>query len=134
VLIVEDDPLVAASAAAALADAGHEIIGPAYDAGEAWRLARDEAPDLALVDIDLSGSDEGLALVERFKRSLGLPSMFVTGQVAAARRLRSCALGVLAKPYDPDLLAGAVEAARRILDGDSPAAARPPKALELFAN
>jgi CheY-like chemotaxis protein len=134
VLIVEDDPLVAVIAAGALADAGHEVVGPAYDAEEAWRLVRDSPPDLALVDINLSGRDEGLALAQRFKDDLGLPSMFVSGEVAAARRRRSSALGVLAKPYDPGLLVEAVEVARSILQGRGPPARRLPPALELFAS
>jgi two-component system, response regulator PdtaR len=134
VLIVEDDPLVAATAAVALEDAGHEVVGPAYDADEAWRLVRDSPPDLALVDINLSGREEGLALAQRFKEELGLPSMFVTGEVVAARRRRSAALGVLVKPYDPDLLAEAVEVAKVILEGGRPPARRLPAALELFAN
>ena len=134
VLVVEDDPLVAVTAASALEDAGHEVVGPAYDADEAWRLVRDSPPDLALVDINLSGHDEGLALAQRFKDDLGLPSMFVSGQVAAARRRRSAALGVLAKPYDPDVLAEAVEVAREILEDGHPSARRLPPALELFAS
>ncbi len=134
VLIVEDDPLLALTAAGALEEAGHEVVGPAYDADEAWRLVRDSPPDLALVDINLSGHNEGLALAQRFKDDLGLPSMFVSGQVAAARRRSSAALGVLAKPYDPDLLAEAVEVAREILAGGDPLVRRLPPALELFAS
>ena len=134
VLIVEDDPLVAVAAAGALEDAGHEVVGPAYDADEAWRLVRDSPPDLALVDINLSGHNEGLALAQRLKEDLGVPSMFVSGEVRAARSRRSAALGVLAKPYDPNLLVRAVEVAREILEGGAPSTQRLPAALELFAS
>jgi CheY-like chemotaxis protein len=134
VLIVEDDPLVAATAAGALEAAGHEVVGPAYDADEARRLVRNGLPDLALVDINLSGREEGLALAQGFKDDLGLPSIFVTGEVMGARHRRSAALGVLAKPYDPDLLAEAVEVARSILEEGRPPVRRLPPTLELFAS
>ena len=134
VLIVEDDPLVAATAAEALEDAGHEVVGPAYDADEAWRLVRHSPPDLALVDINLADGEEGLALAQHFKDALGLPSIFVSGEVRAARRRSSAALGILAKPYDPDLLAEAVEVARSILEQGRPPARRLPQALELFGS
>ncbi|MDB5478997.1 MAG: chemotaxis protein CheY [Caulobacteraceae bacterium] len=90
VLIVEDDALVAVTAAGALEDAGHEVLGPAYDADEALRLVRASPPDLALVDINLSGREEGLALAQQSKDDLGAPSMFVSGEVAAARRRDTC--------------------------------------------
>jgi CheY-like chemotaxis protein len=131
ILIVEDDPIVAITAAAALEDAGHIIVGPAYDADEAWRMVSISQPDLALVDVNLAGKDEGLALAQRFKDFLGLPSVYVTGQVAAARDRRDSALGVLSKPYDPQVLAATVEAARAIIAGvvHQP---RHPTALEIF--
>ena len=133
ILIVEDDPIVAMTAAATLEDAGHDVVGPAYDVEEAWRLVEMRVPELALVDINLAGHDEGLTLAQRFKDELGLSSIFVSGQVSAARRRRSGALGVLSKPYDPRLLVEAVEVAREILAGGFPPPPSVPSALEIFA-
>jgi two-component system, response regulator PdtaR len=54
ILIVEDEPLIAASIDWELRDAGYEVIGPAADAAHALALARATRPDLALVDINLT--------------------------------------------------------------------------------
>jgi CheY-like chemotaxis protein len=132
ILIVEDDPIVAMTAAAVLEDAGHDVVGPAYDAEDAWRLARTASPQLAFVDINLAGHDEGLALARRFKDRLGLDSIYVSGQINAARASRSAALGLLTKPYDPLHLVAAVAVAREIMAGRSPLPPQVPPALEIF--
>ena len=132
ILIVEDDPLVAMTAAAVLEDAGHDVVGLAYDVEEAWRLARGESPELAFVDINLAGHDEGLALAREFKDRLGLDCIYVSGQIVAARNDRGSALGLLIKPYDPRLLVATVDVAREIMAGGSPLPPHVPTALELF--
>ena len=132
ILIVEDDPLVAMTAATVLEDAGHEVVGPAYDVEEAWRLARGGAPELAFVDINLAGHDEGLALARGFKDRLGLSSIYVSGQILAARGDRDSALGLIIKPYDPRLLVATVNVAREIMAGGSPPPPVVPSSLELF--
>jgi len=134
ILLVEDDAIVASSAVGELEDAGHEVLGPAYEVDDALRLAAERRPDLALVDINLAGHDEGVDLARRLKREFGVPSLFVSGQLAAARSNQDAALGLLKKPYDPSTLANAVPVAEAVIAGRRPPPPPVPRALELFVN
>ncbi len=53
ILVVEDEPILAITAAAVLEGKGHDVVGPAYDTAEALALAACERLDLAFVDINL---------------------------------------------------------------------------------
>jgi DNA-binding response OmpR family regulator len=132
VLVVEDDAVVACAAADALSDAGHEVLGPALEVEEALRLVRERRPDLAMVDINLAGDEEGVALARRLRDQHGVSSLFVSGQVAAARSNQDAALGLLSKPYDPATLAAAVPIAGELMAGRRPPPPPVPHALELF--
>ncbi|HEV2532338.1 response regulator [Phenylobacterium sp.] len=130
VLVVEDEPLIAASIEWELRDAGYEVIGPAADAVHAAALARAERPDLALVDINLTCRGDGVALARGFRR-LGIASIFVSGQVLEARENRDAALGLVAKPFCVEHLPAVVRCAAVVLAGGWPAVI--PPALELFS-
>ena len=133
VLVVEDDAIIALSAVGVLEEAGHEVLGPALGVEQALAIAGEQRPDLALVDINLAGHDEGVELARRLRREFAVPSLFVSGQTAAARSNRDAALGLLKKPYDPASLAGALPAAEALLQGRTPPPPSVPRALELFA-
>ncbi|MCD5973088.1 response regulator [Pseudomonas quasicaspiana] len=131
ILIVEDDPILALLNADALEDEGHEIIGPAYDEAEALRLARDFQVDIAFVDINLSGNEEGIKVANFLRNEHGIFSLFVTGQIVAARERGAESIGVLSKPYSLDDLAKAALIAGFWLAGQ-PANIPNPGALKIF--
>ncbi|HEX8594500.1 MAG TPA: response regulator [Pseudomonas sp.] len=132
ILLVEDDPVLALLAAATLADE-HEVIGPAYDASHALLLAAQYKADVAFVDINLNGHDEGIALARRLRAQHGLASLFVSGQVVAAHAHCDAAMGLLRKPYAPDDLNRCAEIAQAILDGQALSTLHPPGSLEIFS-
>jgi CheY-like chemotaxis protein len=110
-LIVEDNFFVADAMRSALADEGFRVVGVTSSPNDALRLAARERPDLALVDVLLSGcaeEPEGVALAARLDRELSVPTLFVT---AAAQLLREDeGLGCVSKPCRTTQLIGAVEA------------------------
>ena len=55
--------------------------------------------DLALVDINLIGDGDGLALARALKETWGVPVMFLSGDVAAAARHARLATALVLKPY-----------------------------------
>jgi DNA-binding response OmpR family regulator len=130
ILVVEDEPLIATSIDWELRDAGHEVIGPAADAVHAAALARAMRPDLALVDINLTGHGDGVVLARTLARQ-GVAAIFVSGQVIEARENRDAALGLVAKPFAVEQIAAVVRCAAIVLAGGRPAAV--PLALELFS-
>ena len=74
VLIVEDNPANMKLAAFLLQSAGHSVLS-ATDAEAGLALARDEHPDLILMDIQLPGMDglEATALLKRGRHDTRYP-------------------------------------------------------------
>ena len=132
ILLVEDDPILALLAAATLAE-HHEVIGPAHDVSHALQLAAQEKPDIAFVDINLAGHDEGIELARALMARHGMTSMFVSGQVLCARANADAALGLLRKPYAPEDLTQCASVAQALLDGQELSALPPHGLLELFS-
>ena len=131
VLLVEDEPIVAEDAAEMLREAGHQVAGPATTVDEAVRLAQETRADLALVDINLCGAEEGPRLARALWALFGVPSLFVTAQPEQARQHRDAAVGVLCKPYAAGELVQSVPVAKAVAAGEEPRSWRP-RNLELF--
>jgi two-component system, response regulator PdtaR len=114
VLIAEDDPVIALALAERVRTLGHEPIGPAGDGEEAVELARKEAPDVYLFDIELPSLD-GLEAATRLAREgLRRPVVVVTGVDDPGLIDRSIASGVsayLTKPVDTRELQAAIDLA-----------------------
>ena len=128
-LIVEDDFLCAIDLKQELEDSGFLVLDLTSRPGEALAAARDGAPDLALVNIELHGRDDGIALATQFK-AMGIPVLFISGQSDRARTARTVAIGSLPKPYHPADMVLAVHHLLARLAGDD---SQPkPHDLEVF--
>ena len=125
VLIVEDEILVALDLEAKLEDFGYEPVGIAADTATAYLLA-DEAPEVALVDLNLrdglTGPQIGATLAERY----GVAVLYLTANPRLLDDSRSGAIGVMGKPCDADSLRQAVEYALKRGEVE------PPESLMLF--
>ena len=62
ILVVEDDAILALMASEALDLFGYEVVGPAHTVDEYLDLAVKQPIDLAFIDINLAGKDEGIEL------------------------------------------------------------------------
>lgn len=116
-MVVEDDPDMAAELTELLTAAGHGVVGPFSDAAAATTAAGLHAIDLALLDINLAGDPQedseggGIALARTLKQSWGVPVMFLSGDVAAAARHARLASALVMKPYSGrDVLNGIARA------------------------
>jgi two-component system, response regulator PdtaR len=120
ILIVEDDFLVSSAIEVALTQAGFEVAGIASSADEALELALSQKPDLAIMDIRLSGARDGVdAAMELFKTH-GIRSVFATAHHDAEAKDRARPAQPLAwvpKPYTMTSLVAAVQQALGGADG-----------------
>lgn len=99
IMVVEDDPVMAADLMEMLVEARHGVVGPFSDPAAAITAAGFHVVDLALVDINLIGDGDGLALARALKDTWGVPVMFLSGDVAAAARHARLATALVLKPY-----------------------------------
>src|SRR6188508_2501946 len=108
ILLVDDDLQALASAAAALDSKGH-IVYQASDRITALKIARSEALDLVICDVNVGG-DNGLELSRELRRLPGMqdvPVMFISRTQLPDIVRRSHEAGAayyLRKPLDPEVL------------------------------
>ncbi|MCC7266113.1 MAG: PAS domain-containing protein [Caulobacteraceae bacterium] len=105
VLIVEDAALLAMELESALADAGAETVGPAYELAEALQLV-EQPLDAAVLDANLNGHMVTPA-AERL-RARGVPFLFATGYGEAGGAPGGVGAPVIRKPYDVGAVVAAV--------------------------
>jgi two-component system, response regulator PdtaR len=130
-LIVGDDPLVALASGAALAEAGHCIVGVEGTGRGALARVAAAPVDLVLADLGLGDQTGGVALAREARSRCGTPALLLSANLELAREGRPWALGCLRKPYSAGELVQAVAACERALqDGSAPGA--PPEKLELY--
>ena len=128
-MIVEDEALVAMLLRDELQDAGYKVLDLTDRHTEALAVAKAEKPDLALVNIRLAGRDDGIELAEHLK-ALGIPVVFISGQVSRARSAQTVAIGSMPKPYDAADMVLAVAYLLARMKGD--ASLPKPDRLEVF--
>ncbi len=102
VLIVEDNPANMRLATFLLQSAGHAVLN-ATDAETGLALARDEQPDLVLMDIQLPGIDglQATALLKRDEATRDIPVIALTALAMKGdeERIRAAGCdGYIAKP------------------------------------
>jgi len=125
-LIVDDDAPFRERLVRAMRDRGYETTGVA-DHPSAVDAARDESPELALVDLRLPGQS-GLAVVRELKALDPLTIVVVlTGYGSIATAVESIKLGAasyLTKPADADQIVAAFDGTQPNDDARAPSLAR----------
>ena len=114
VLIVEDNPTNRTLAVFLLPSVGHTVLS-ATDAEAGLTLARDEQPDLILMDIQLPGMDglEATALLKRDDATRAIPVIALTALAMKGdeERIRAAGCdGYIAKPMRYKDFLAAIEA------------------------
>ena len=98
VLLCEADPCVGMCVASVLHEVGIEVAGPIGTAEEALADCFRQSPDLALIDIGLSGAIDGITFAAEIAPR-GVPVIFLTGDYErACVEGREFAADILIKP------------------------------------
>lgn len=132
VLLVEDQAIIAMGYQEALQDAGIKVIGPARSAAKALELAAQTPPSIALVDLEISGNQNGIELARVLKERWGTTVVFVSGYPPSSPDHSSVAVGFLSKPFTDKDLVDTVSIARKLNAGERSPVSALPDGLRLF--
>jgi two-component system alkaline phosphatase synthesis response regulator PhoP len=120
ILVVEDEPRIAAIAADYLRHAGY-AVSVVTDGAQALEQARALRPDLIVLDLGLPSMD-GLDVARALRTGSSVPIIMVTARVDEPDRLRGLEIGAddyLTKPFSPRELVARVKAVLRRTAADS---------------
>ena len=114
ILIADDEALTRMGLRAMLRELGHTVVGAAADGITALKLACEEQPDLAVLDIKMPGMD-GLAVAKAIAEQCSLPVVMLTAYSERDLVQRAAATetvqAYLVKPIREGDLAPAIELA-----------------------
>jgi two-component system, response regulator PdtaR len=111
VLIVEDQALIALHLEQLVSEAGHRVIGIAFDPEEAEMLARDERPDFAFVDMRLRNGTSGLEVARHLREEYDVPAIIVSANLDARAEQETAAfrpIALVGKPFKPETIIAAI--------------------------
>lgn len=114
ILIVEDDPFVAADIAENLLRAGYLVCEKAASYEAAVRVMQQSQPDLVLIDITLDGPPDGIVTARELMRIRWVPIIYLTGNSddeTFARAKATSPAAFLHKPFRIRELARQIELA-----------------------
>ncbi len=114
-----------------LEDAGYRVLDLTRRHREALAAAIEHRPALALVNIQLQGHDDGIALAMEL-RKIGIPVVFISGQHSKASSATTAAIASFPKPYDAAKMVLAVRYLLGHLKGDD--SLPKPDGLEVFGS
>jgi DNA-binding response OmpR family regulator len=97
ILIVEDNPLIAAMMEAMIGDMGYGVVGPMLNLQDGLDHARGDALDFALLDFDLGQGTDATPIAEALS-ARGVPFAFITAADQRKIRARFAQAPIFAKP------------------------------------
>lgn len=113
VMLVEDDPNIAEGMIAALESFGYEVCAAVQTGPDAISKARELAPDVILMDINLKGSMSGVEAAGAITANGPARIIYLTAQaseVVTEQAKLTHHYGYLSKPFDPEELKSVIEA------------------------
>jgi two-component system, cell cycle sensor histidine kinase and response regulator CckA len=114
VLIVEDERIVATDLQQSLSEIGYTPVAIASSADEAVSRATESCPDVALMDIRIKGTRDGIETATLLKTRFDVPVIYLTAHADAAtveRAKHAAPYGYLVKPVNSAELRSAIEVA-----------------------
>jgi diguanylate cyclase (GGDEF)-like protein/PAS domain S-box-containing protein len=102
ILIVEDEKIIALDLRRRLEKFGYKVVGTSSRGDEAVSVCDSERPDLVLMDIMLSGGDDGVVAATEIKDRFQIPVVFLTAYADEATLQRAKIaepIGYVLKPF-----------------------------------
>lgn len=114
VLVVEDEVLIADNICDTLSSLGYETLEPAINYSEALETLEAQQPDLALLDIQLSGRKTGIDLAHVISQNYNIPFIFLSSNSDSATVNQAIQVNpnaYLVKPFSKEELYTSIEVA-----------------------
>ena len=114
ILVVEDEIIIADNICDTLTDLGYETLEPAINFTEAVELIESESPDIAILDIQLSGQKTGIDLARKINEDYNFPFIFLTSNsdtVTLNEAKKVMPPAFLVKPFSKEELYTSIEIA-----------------------
>jgi two-component system, response regulator PdtaR len=114
ILVAEDETLIRLDLVEMLDRAGHEVCAEAKDGVEAVELAREQQPDLAILDVKMPRLD-GIEAARRIIDERPIPIVMLTAygqEELVSRAVEAGVFGYLVKPFRESDLVPALHTAR----------------------
>jgi len=117
-LIVEDESEVAKTLEMKLKKFGYTVVGSERSAEKGIEKAGELHPDIVLMDIELSGTMDGIQAADAIRKKYQIPSIYITA-ICDAKTLQrvgaSIPYGYILKPFKDDELRTVIDIAYEIL-------------------
>jgi DNA-binding NarL/FixJ family response regulator len=114
ILIIEDDPIIAADIADYLNNVDYRVSGIAYNPTQAYEQLKSNTPDLILLDINLSSEQNGIDIATFIHQNHAIPFIFLTSystrEVLNKAKITEPS-GYIVKPFDEEDLFATIEIA-----------------------
>lgn len=117
IVLVEDDPNLAANLEDMLDLYGYEVPGILDNAETAFQIIIQLRPDLILLDIQLKGEKSGIQLAEELRALTNIPIVFLTGStgIDVVRKIKHLKPeGIITKPFTAEGLITNIELALEV--------------------
>lgn len=112
ILIVEDETIFATSMQRVLIKSGYDVLEPVSTGEEAVKIAKEEKPDLVIMDVMLEGEIDGIEAATDIRSLHDIPIVFISGYQDKILLDRAKAVGssiYLVKPIKPLDLESAIK-------------------------
>lgn len=110
VLIVEDEPLIAADIESTLNNIDFTVAGMAHNYETALQQLKQNTPDIVLLDVNISDDKDGIDIGHFINENYKIPFVYLTSyadKITLDRAKKTRPAGYIVKPFeDKDLLAG----------------------------
>jgi CheY-like chemotaxis protein len=109
VLIIEDEPVIAADIEALVLDLGHTVTAVATTRSEAVSAVRQRRPGIVLADIQLADGSSGIDAVNDILKGIDVPVIFVTAfpeRLLTGEKPEPAFL--ITKPFQPETVKAAI--------------------------
>jgi len=113
-MVVEDESVVAMDLCDQLESMGYEVCATADNAIDALRLAREQRPDLVLMDIIIRGNTDGIETAREMASFHPAPVIFLTAfndNATVERAAQAGPFGYITKPYQVREVRAVIEVA-----------------------